>query len=462
MRLGIRTGADESLAVRLAWLTALRVIVLTLFLVVTTAVYLRGFRSGGFSSMFALMTVAAAYGAAVVYAVALRFGRALKTVAYAQLITDQLTWTALVYVTGGVNSGATSLYGLTCLSGAILLGLPGALTAFASGAVALLALTSSLIDRRLLPPVDQPGDAYQLDWSHASYPLLVNLLAIGVVTALASYLAERLRTTGGRLEIATERAEKAEHLAALGRLAAGLAHEIRNPLGSIRGSIELLRSGESLSEEDRRLCELIERETQRLNDLVGDMLDLSRPRAPQPEAIDLVPIARDVVMLASQSGRGADVGVRYQGVERLLVMADAGQLRQVVWNLVRNAIQASSAGDEVVVRVSGPVDGAMAELSIVDQGPGIPTDARDRLFDAFYTTRSHGTGVGLAVVKRVIDAHGFTIEVDTVAGEGTTFKVSLPALRDNAVPATGSRDTAADPAEGPTESLAPEGSAARS
>lgn len=429
MRLGIRTGADESLAVRLAWLTALRVLVLTIFLVVTTAVYLRGFRSGGFSSMFALMTVAAAYGAAVVYAVALRLGRQLRAVAYAQLVTDQLTWTALVYVTGGVNSGATSLYGLTCLSGAILLGWRGALAAYAMGGLALATLTAGLVQGRILPPADQPEDAYHLDWAHTSYPLLVNVLALAVVTALASYLAERLRATGGHLEIAQERAEKAEHLAALGQLAAGLAHEIRNPLGSIRGSIELLRSGTHLSDEERGLCELIERETQRLNELVSDMLDLSRERVPQPEPMDLVAVARDVSTLATQSGRGAEVKIRYEGVEKLLVVADPAQLRQVVWNLVRNGIQASSAGDEVVVSVRETAPG-LAELTVVDQGPGIPEEARSKLFDAYYTTRSHGTGVGLAVVKRIIDAHGFSIDVDTVEGEGTSFKVSLPALRD--------------------------------
>jgi two-component system sensor histidine kinase HydH len=232
---------------------------------------------------------------------------------------------------------------------------------------------------------------------------------------------------------ATARAEQAERLAALGRLAAGLAHEIRNPLGSIAGSIELLRTGGTLSGEDQKLCEIVERETARLNDLVGDMLDLSRPRAPAKVTFDLAVTARDLTMLAAKSGRGGDVCVRYDGPRAAPVLADAAQLRQVVWNLMRNAVQASAPGDEVLVRVSdGP--GGERRLEVSDHGPGIPKGARRQLFDAFFTTRSHGMGIGLAVVKRIVDDHGFTVEVDSGDGLGTTFRVCIPKESALAVP----------------------------
>src|SRR6185437_3168899 len=220
-------------------------------------------------------------------------------------------------------------------------------------------------------PPDQPVDAYATQWADMGYPIFVNLLALCVVTLLASYLAERLRITGGHLEKATLRAEEAERLALLGRLAAGLAHEIRNPLGSIAGSIELLRTGGTLSDEDRKLCEIVERETGRLNALVGDMLDLSRPRAPTKTVVDLAALSRDVSTLAAQSGRGSDVVVRYEGSRAAPVLADAAQIRQVVWNLLRNAVQASAPGAEVVVRIAEGRTGALL-LSVIDQGAGIP------------------------------------------------------------------------------------------
>ncbi|AKT38348.1 sensor histidine kinase [Chondromyces crocatus] len=417
--------AGAPLATRLTWLTALRLLVLTILLVVAAATYLGGFTPGGFSSLVALTTVATAYGVAAVYAVFLRMKRALPSIAHAQLVTDQITWTALVYITGGASSGATSLYGLTCLTGAILLGLRGAAVAAVAGAGAYGLLCGGFMLQVLPVPTDQPFDAYLTQWSAMRYTIFVNLLAIVVVTLLASYLAERLRTTGGRLAQATARAEQAERLAMLGRLAAGLAHEIRNPLGSIAGSIELLRTGGTLSAEDRQLCEIIERETQRLNELVGDMLDLSRPRAPAMEPMDLVATIHDVVMLAGRSGRGGDVTVRYEGPKVSVVRADPAQLRQVVWNLVRNAVQASSAGAEVVIALSREASDRQV-LEVRDHGRGIPSEARERLFDAFFTTRSHGIGIGLAVVKRILDDHQFSVEVESQEGQGTTFRVLLP------------------------------------
>jgi len=424
MELGINPSADSPLSTRLTMLTALRLLVLTVFLGVTATLYLGGLPAGGFSSRVAVFAVAAAYGAALVYAVLLRRGRRLPAVAVAQLITDQLTWTAFVYITGGASSGGTSLYGLTCLSGAILLGLRGAIVAAVAGASAYALLVTGFVTGFLPPPIDQPREAYVIHWGDVRYPLIINLLAIAVVTLLASYLAERLRATGGRLAQATARAEEAERLAALGRLAAALAHEIRNPLGSIAGSIELLRTGGTLSAQDQELCGIIQRETARLNDLIEDMLDLSRPRTPAKERFDIARLARDVVALASRSGRGSDVIVRYDGPERIEVLADPAQMRQVVWNLLRNAVQASSAGDAVTVRITRH-DGTLL-LAIADHGPGIAPEARDSLFDAFFTTRSHGVGIGLAVVKRILDDHGFTVEVDTDTEHGTTFCVAIP------------------------------------
>lgn len=428
----LRVGAEprvHGLPTRLSWMTGLRLGFFTLLLVATAIFYLGGeLERYPVSLRIVFITIAAAFALAAVYAVVLRTGKHIQGLAFVQIVLDQATWTALVYVTGGATSGATSFYAFTCLVGAILVGLRGAAVAAVVGALAYGTLCASLATGLLAPPHDQ-APAYVTTGSEIVYPMLVNGVGIGVVAFLASYLAERLRLTGGALEEATARARESERLAELGRIAAGLAHEIRNPLGSISGSIEMLRESPLLSDEDRELCAIVRREARRLNNLVTDMLDLSKPREPEAEAVDVASLARDVVALAARTERSGtgDVLVVYEGPpQSAIARCDGAQMRQVLWNLVRNAVQASGAGSTVRVRVIPHAE--EVTLSVEDQGPGISEQAQARLFDAFYTTRSHGVGIGLAVVKRIIDDHakmGASIDVHSPPAGGASFRVTL-------------------------------------
>lgn len=427
LRLGLPEMVDVGLLPRrLAWLTGVRLLFLGVALALVGIFYLRDAADmGSFTLRSTLATLAVSFALAAVYAGLLRAGRGLERLADVQIALDQVTWTVVAYLTGGAVSGATSFYGLSCLVGAALTGMRGASIAAICGAVSYGGLVAALQARWIRPPPDQPASIYLLSADEVGFYLLVNWLVLVVVALLAGTLAERLRWTGGELVLATERADRAESMAALGRLAAGLAHEIRNPLGSIAGSIQLLRTTPGMSDEDRALCDIIQREANRLNDLVTDMMDLSKPRKPQLANVDAAAVAREVVELASMSGRAAtDVEVRYAGSASVLVRADGSQFRQLVWNLVRNAVQASRPGELVRVEVLVG-DDEEAELIVSDRGVGIDANARDRLFDAFFTTRSQGAGVGLAVVKRIADEHGFSIMVESRGGQGAVFRVGL-------------------------------------
>lgn len=429
---------DDRLANRLAWVTGLRLGFLALLLAGTASFYLRGaFGRYPHSQAVVLGSIGTAFAFAAGYAVILRQKRHLQRVAEAQIIFDQLTWTAIVYVTGGATSGATSFYGLTCLVGAVLIGLRGAAIAAFVGLGAFTTLSAAFALHWLAPPSDQRAGNYLTEWEDILYPLGINALGIIVVTLLGGYLAERLRRTGGELQEANERAASAERLAMLGRIAAGLAHEIRNPLGSISGSIELLGEAPGLTEEDRRLCEIIHREAGRLNHLVSDMLDLARPRNPDPRAVDVAALAREVVALATGSERSGagDVDVRYVGPEvAVWAICDAGQMRQVLWNLVRNGVQASGAGSAVTVSIRDEGRAGRVAMAVTDSGPGIAPASRAKIFDAFFTTRSQGAGIGLAVVRRIIDDHahvGVSIDVRN-RNDGKTMG-STGALRTGAI-----------------------------
>jgi signal transduction histidine kinase len=437
MELGIRPGAHDvrqndvqhSLIKRLAWTTGLRLSFLVLLLGATAILYLRGaLEQYPISLRIVFLTICVGFSAAAVYALVLRSGRYMLPLAWWQIAVDQVTWTAIVYVTGGPSSGATSFYGLTCLVGAVLVGLRGAAVAGALGVGMYALLGVALHFGWLPPPADQAATGYVLGTQDLLYPLLVNALGVACVAVLAGYLAERLRLTGGALQAATMRAYEAEQLAILGRIAAGLAHEIRNPLGSITGAIDMLREGAAISEEDRRLCDIVRREAGRLNELVGDMLDLAKPRRPpHAEATDVAALAREVVALAINAGRGSDVAVRYEGPSgQALARCDGAQLRQVLWNLVRNAIQASFAGTTVVVGVRQDVENVT--LWVDDQGPGVPEAEEERIFEDFFTTRTKGAGLGLAVVRRIIDDHahmGATLAVKRAPSGGASFRVTL-------------------------------------
>jgi len=424
---------DAGLATRLAWLTALRLAFLALFLGALVFFYFRSKNALDYplSQQIVTITIGAGFSLGAVYAAWLRSKRRLYQLALVQVLADQITWTMLVYVSGGPSSGATSFYGLSCLVGAILIGTRGAALAALSGAGCYFVLCAGFVLGWIHPPSDQSVDQYAVTLSAVAFPVALNALGITVVGLLAGYLAERLGRAGGMLLDARERIAATERLAMLGGIAAGLAHEIRNPLGSISGSIEMLRESAQLTEEDRRLCEIVEREAKRLNQLVTDMMDLAKPRRPKPAAIDLVALCREVVDLASRSERSAeDVRVRFQGLSTPSKgFFDGAQMRQVLWNLIRNGVQASAAGSVVLVVVA--VEGDELVVSVTDHGPGIAESAKERLFDAFYTTRSHGAGMGLAVVKRVIDDHaewGMRIEVRSPPLGGAEFRVTMPVM----------------------------------
>lgn len=223
-------------------------------------------------------------------------------------------------------------------------------------------------------------------------------------------------------------AQDAERLATLGRVAATLAHEIRNPLGSISGCVELVREATPLDGENAKLLGLVIREVERLDELVEAMLDVARRSEPRFAAFDLVALVRDVCTMASV-GLGADARVTAAPdmAETFTLVADSGMIRQVLWNLVKNAIQSSGDGAEVELALGRLASGAFLEVR--DRGPGIPEDERDRIFDAFHTRRTRGVGLGLALVKQLVEAHRGTIRVEPREdGVGSSFRIELPEL----------------------------------
>jgi two-component system sensor histidine kinase PilS (NtrC family) len=225
-----------------------------------------------------------------------------------------------------------------------------------------------------------------------------------------------------RLEL---HARRAERLATVGHLAAGIAHEIRNPLASISGSIELLRQSPQGSDDDRALMAIVNREIQRLDVLIGGLLDYTNPRPKQPVDFDLAVLVDEVLQVARGDAVFTNVELATEIVRPIPIHADPAKLRQVLWNLVRNAAEAAAAAGKHVKVTARALSGG-ARISVEDDGPGIAKELVGRIFDPFFTTKPKGTGLGLATSHSVIAEHGGRIDVETDVGKGTKMVVSLP------------------------------------
>ncbi|WP_242356886.1 MULTISPECIES: ATP-binding protein [Anaeromyxobacter] len=235
-----------------------------------------------------------------------------------------------------------------------------------------------------------------------------------------------------------------DRLAALGEMSAGLAHEIRNPLAAIKGAVQFLDPAK-LPGEDREFLEIVIEEVNRLNGVVTQFLDYSRPLKPALAPTDVNDVlARTFKLL--QAEVPPTISVELALAEWLPpVNADAEQLKQVFLNLALNAFQAMPAGGKLVVSTrlardelafwrEGMRKADLVEVRFRDSGPGIPDEARERIFVPFYTTKEKGTGLGLAICQRLVKAHQGTIQVRSSPGEGAEFLISLPGLREERPP----------------------------
>lgn len=226
------------------------------------------------------------------------------------------------------------------------------------------------------------------------------------------------------LEVAESSLRTKERLASLGELSAGIAHEIRNPLGIISSSAQLLE-GEIASMDARQLLDIIQEESARLNGLITDFLIFGRQLEPQRQNCDLATL----VMRNLEHLRGtADlkgIGLRFERrCKECEAFVDTDMMQQVLLNLLLNALDATPAQGEVVVTVQRSND--HLELSVQDNGCGIQPADQEKVFDPFFTTKSHGTGLGLANAYKIVENHDGTLTVQSAPGVGSTFKVSLP------------------------------------
>ncbi len=228
-----------------------------------------------------------------------------------------------------------------------------------------------------------------------------------------------------------EKVKRADQLAAVGELAARIAHEIRNPLTSLSGAIEVLKNQLALEKQDQKLMDIAVRETDRLSQLLTDFLLFAKPMSPQLEEVEVRNLIQEASELFSRSHGNKKISLKLNLKVSTFLWADSRQLSQMMWNLMTNAADSMPQGGEIEINLMEDIGKREVIVEVRDEGIGIPHEIREKIFHPFYTTKTRGTGLGLAVVRRIVEDHGGSISFESLQG-GTIFRVRFPkTLKEN-------------------------------
>ena len=405
-----------------------------------TAVVMAGWGSGSQATMIASLALVAAlaFTTASFIWTDLTGHRPGPSFMYMQVAFDMMLVTAAIHVTwADGQSQLAPLYILVIAVSALLVAPSGVPLIASLGMVLYFA------------------DAMLLHGGHADTGLLIQLVVFSIVALTSGIIAARLRAAGSASEkLAEELAEfrlretdmrrlliRTERLEGIAEMSGSLAHEIKNPLASIRSAVEQLSRIPRASEDEKTLSALVQRESDRLARVLSEFLDFARTGMTRVETLDVAAIARNAARLVSAQPGIAD-GVKIIDKFPSLPMTMEGDedlMHRAIFNLLLNAVQASPPNREVLLE-GGELQphqlpdghpefaGGAFGVLVTDQGPGIAPQIRDRLFDPFVTTKSGGSGLGLSIVQRAVQAHGGLVTV-SAPGEETRFTIVLPKSR---------------------------------
>jgi len=340
----------------------------------------------------------------------------------------------LVGFTHGLQSDYTSISLIPVIAAATILELPG---------VILVTAIASLAYFSFLLPVFFDYSRYQLAPEqlslmslHAAFYAIVAFLVYDQAKAKRDEMqrtqqaALQLAESNRNLRKAEASLRRTERLAALGQLTAGLAHELRNPLGTIRASAEMMTKDSTKQRPDvmSEMAGYIGSEVDRMNALISNFLDFARPLQVHPTTADLKTVFDEVMKQQSELAKSRDVRLAVRGHEGSLAFTfDPDLLKLAIANLVQNAIQASAPGQEVELRAADREDDVLILIS--DKGEGIQAEHLENIFNPFFTTKPQGVGLGLAIVAKIVDEHQGHVTVFSEPGRGTRFEITLPKVQ---------------------------------
>jgi two-component system sensor histidine kinase PilS (NtrC family) len=349
--------------------------------------------------------------------------------AYVQIAIDCVAVTAVIFVTGSLDSIFSFLYLVIIIYTSMLLYRRGSMIIACVCSLLFLALAQLEYLGWISPfYLGNTINVSSYSWQYVFYKVVTTSFACFAVAFLSSLLAEQARRTRKELYAMSARVQRVEKMAAVGEMGAGLAHEIKNPLASITGSIQLLREEMPYDPGRDKLMRIILREADRLSALVGNFLLFARPPSGKSKPIALDQAIPETVRLVEQDKRCRDrITIRLSGQKGLWVTMDPDHFRQVLWNLLLNAVEAIDGDGQIDIRVESNKP-HIASICISDSGCGISEKDLGHIFDPFYTSKPDGTGLGLSIVHTILESHEGWLEVESQPGQGTIFTIKLNRL----------------------------------
>ena len=266
--------------------------------------------------------------------------------------------------------------------------------------------------------------------TYSSQNNLMRVVFVGLVIVMSWFIAEIINRQKDELLRTQQRLMQSENMAAVGELAAGVAHEINNPIGIISAYAEFLEKNTPETDPRREDFQTIHKEARRCERIVKQLLTYARPGTGTMASVDLKTLNDEVLNLVNWPASSADAPpvkiVRQYADAVPALLMDENQIKQALLNLYLNALQAMPSGGTLTIAVDPDYERNSVRLKITDTGKGISPDDLKRIFDPFFTTRPEGTGLGLAITRRILENHGAAVEVDSVADHGTTLQIYFP------------------------------------
>jgi two-component system sensor histidine kinase HydH len=370
--------------------------------------------------VFIYVLTAAIYLLSFIYSLILRRVKRQLLFAYVQFIIDTVVVTLILYVTGGFSSIFSFLYLVVIIYSSMLL--------FRRGSMIVAALCSIqygiMVDLEyfgIFLPFVMEGGSVDFTWSQALFKIVITMVACFAVAFLSGLLSEQERKTKKELLAMEVQVKRVEKMAVIGEMAAGLAHEIKNPLASLTGSIQLLREDLSDNTDHNKLMQIVLREADRLSSLVNDFLLFARPPMGKRAPIELKGALMETMELFEKDSSSlGSITINKTLIPNVWIEMDSAHLRQVLWNLLLNAAESINGRGRIDIRMI-PFKNRHIGVQISDNGCGIPDNMVQSIFDPFFTTKPNGTGLGLSIVHRIVESHNSMLEVESEKDKGTTF-----------------------------------------